>query len=117
MAKTTGTVSLVRGEDRIIPFSFRNASGSPLDLTDATVIVATFKTKSNGIASVTLADNKIEIVTPPGAGMVNVSLNSAFTTEMADGDRQDFQIDVVIAGKKTVFRFEESISVSESLLV
>lgn len=114
MAKTTGTVNLVRGEDKIIPFSFRRSVGTPLDLTTASSIVATFRTKNQGFASVTKVGGGI-IITSGAAGLIEVSLPSMFTSDMADGDRQDFQIDIILDSKKMIFRFEESINVSESM--
>lgn len=115
MAKTQGEINLIRGEDRIIPFAFRKKSGAPLDLTNCTVIVASFKNNENGVSSVTLEAGDIEIVSPAGAGIINITLSSTFTQDLQDGDRIDFQIDLVISGKKYKFKFQEALRVEESL--
>jgi hypothetical protein len=115
MARTQGEISLIRGEDRTIPFAFRKKSGAPLDLTNCTAIVATFKNSDNGVSSVTLADGDIEIVSPAGSGLINIILDSVFTDTLADGDRIDFQIDLTISGKVFKFKFQESLKVEESL--
>ena len=114
MAKTSGTVHLVRGDDKIVPITFRKDSGLPLDLTGTTAITATFKTKNQSVASVTMAAGKIEIISAE-AGVIHITLDSAFTTNLADGDRQDFQVDLIISGKRMAFRFEEAMNVAESL--
>ncbi len=116
MPKTQGLINVIRGEDKIVNVSFRRSAGSPFDLTSATEIVATFIAKT-GVSSLSLTGGTIAVTTPAAAGLLTMSLSSVFTRELAEGERQDFQIDITISSKKTVFRFEESINVLESLSV
>lgn len=109
------TISVITGEDRsMILRIVDKLTQEPLDITGATAINARFKNADQSVLTKTLTAG-VTIVNGP-AGKVKVDLAVEETTLLNVRDDQDFEVEFVIAGKKTVVQFLKSISVKSRVV-
>ena len=88
-------------------------TGDPYDLTNATIIQATFPNEDGTNLTIDLTSG-ISIQTPATIGKLTVTLLNAQTTLLKTGV-VSFEISMTVSGKKTVVQFPNKLNAISSL--
>jgi len=107
-----------KGSDRDLPITLK-VGGDFFDLTSfnsaTDSIVAKFCLDAGGEQTYTLDNSLTELaITTAAQGKINIPLTQAKTALMASG-LQDIQVEVILAGKKTIWHQVEFIEVLEGI--
>lgn len=107
--------TIIRGADRQFTAICQHSNRVPLDLTNCTVVKATFIDENGEAKAVTLADGDIAIKEPKGSGMVEITLDKDFTSTLKLGERQDLMLEFTISGKEIAHVIEGTLTVKPKL--
>lgn len=107
--------TIYQGSDRTLRLMLRSKdSGEPFDLSGASEIKAIFK-GSSALVEKTLTGGDVSVVSPSGAGIIDVDLAAADTNALYEGPRQTFELEITISGDVTVVVFSEALNVKGRL--
>jgi len=91
------------------------SDGDPFDLTSASEITARFPHASNSSPNeAKLTSGEITILEAK-AGKMQISLNDTFTSNIKEGERQDWEVNIDKGTDNKRIRFEEGLSVFNSV--
>lgn len=93
---------IIQGEDRNIPvvLLLDNSTWTPLNLTGATEIVATFIKRDGTAIDKTLSGSGGVTIVDATCGSILIALSAVNTNDMKASDKQSFEIAVTLASGK-----------------
>lgn len=108
--------TLVLGEDKTLDVKMINLSSpsrDPLDLTDATEIVAILLNADGTFLELKLSLSQITIISAPG-GHFQIAITaaqSALLAQSAPGGFTDIEVQFIISSKKTITTLTDAVSI------
>lgn len=94
---------IIKGEDRTLTVELTDKDGEPLDVSAATEIIAKFCPDSGAVLLTrSLTGGQITVVN--SLNKIAIDLATAFSATIREGEEEDFEVHVTIAGKLRIFQ-------------
>ena len=89
-------ITIVQGETIVFTLKLRKANGDPYDLTNFDKYKVCFKGADGSVVSVDQAgvDSKVEVLSSPLLGLLQVTLDKTFTATLYPDDRQHIHLEI-----------------------
>ena len=114
--KDTNVVNIIQGADAIISMVLTYANLAFFDLTNATIITASFRNADNSILVKTLLAG-IAIVAPPANGKITITLTAAETALLKVGRNQNIELQLTVSGQIFIIKQSAVLNVEKRELV